>query len=154
MLFCLIICAWVCKLLQSLQWCSSVGCKSKFPQWHSSVGQFQLKFSSGVLVYPASIRWVTQWYSNVHWAIQWHSSVNWTCQCQSNGSVKLKQVVGIQYAVYIHMFVRLLSVMEINTVYSLCKNIWRFNSSNENCQCRYNGHFVGKYVLIEYSSRK
>ena len=37
-------------------------------------GLFQLSFSSGVPVYPASIRWVTQWYPSVHWVNQWHSS--------------------------------------------------------------------------------
>ena len=47
---------------------------TKFLQWHSSVGLFQLSFSSGVLVYPASIRWVAQWYPSVHWVNQWHSS--------------------------------------------------------------------------------
>ena len=47
---------------------------TKFLQWHSSVGLFQLSFSSGVLVYPASIPWVSQWYPSVHWVNQWHSS--------------------------------------------------------------------------------
>ena len=47
---------------------------TKFLQWHSSVGLFQLSFSSGVPVYPASIRWVAQWYSSVHWVNQWNSS--------------------------------------------------------------------------------
>ena len=47
---------------------------TKFLQWHSSVGLFQLSFSSGVPVYPASLRWVFQWYSGVHWVNQWHSS--------------------------------------------------------------------------------
>ena len=37
-------------------------------------GLFQLSFSSGVAVYPASIRWVAQWYPSVHWVNQWHSS--------------------------------------------------------------------------------
>ena len=36
-------------------------------------GLFQLSFSSGVPVYPASIRWVAQWYPSVHWVNQWHS---------------------------------------------------------------------------------
>ena len=47
---------------------------TKFLQWHSSVGLFQLSFSSGVPVYPASIRWVVQRYSSLHWVNQWHSS--------------------------------------------------------------------------------
>ena len=47
---------------------------TKFLQWHSIVGQFQLSFSSGVPVYPASIRWVAQWYPSVHWVNHWHSS--------------------------------------------------------------------------------
>ena len=47
---------------------------TKFLQWHSSVGLFQLSFSSDVPVYPASIRWVAQWYPSVHWVNQWHSS--------------------------------------------------------------------------------
>ena len=47
---------------------------TKFLQWHSSVGLFQLSFSSGVPVYPACIRWVAQWYPSVHWVNQWHSS--------------------------------------------------------------------------------
>ena len=47
---------------------------TKFLQWHSSVGLFQLSFSSGVPVYPASIRWVAQWYPSVHWVNQWYSS--------------------------------------------------------------------------------
>ena len=38
------------------------------------MGLFQLSFSSGVPVHPASIRWVAQWYPSVHWVIQWHSS--------------------------------------------------------------------------------
>ena len=58
--------------------------KFEFLQWHSTVGLFQLSFSSGVPVYPASIRWVAQLYPNVHWvnqvAFQWHSSVHWTSQ--------------------------------------------------------------------------
>ena len=37
-------------------------------------GLFQLSFSSGVAVYPASFRWVAQWYPSVHWVNQWHSS--------------------------------------------------------------------------------
>ena len=81
-------CLGVCGPLQSIQWCSSVGCNvrvspvasqcgavsTKFIQWHSSVGLFQLSFSSGVPVYPASIRWVAQWYPSVLWVNQWHSS--------------------------------------------------------------------------------
>ena len=47
---------------------------TKFLQWHSSVGLFRLSFSSGVPVYPASIRWVAQWYPSVHWVNQWHFS--------------------------------------------------------------------------------
>ena len=47
---------------------------TKFLQWQFSVGLFQLSFSSGVPVYPASIRWVAQWYPSVHWVHQWHSS--------------------------------------------------------------------------------
>ena len=54
---------------------------TKFLQWHSSVGLFQLSFSRGVPVYPAIIRWVAQWYPSVHWVNQWHSSVHWTSQC-------------------------------------------------------------------------
>ena len=46
---------------------------TKFLQWHSSVGLFQLSFSSGVPVYPASICWVAHWYPSVHWVNQWHS---------------------------------------------------------------------------------
>ena len=57
-------------LLYSLQWCSSVGCSSQFPQWHSSVAQFQLSVSSAVPVHPV----VAQWYSSVHLVNQWHSS--------------------------------------------------------------------------------
>ena len=37
-------------------------------------GLFQLSFSSGVPVYPASIRLVAQWYPSVHWVNQWHCS--------------------------------------------------------------------------------
>ena len=48
--------------------------KLEFLQWHPSVGLFQLSFLSGVPVYPASIRWVAQWYPSVHWVNQWHSS--------------------------------------------------------------------------------
>ena len=47
---------------------------NKFLHWHSSVGLFQLSFYCGVPVYPASIRWVAQWYPSVHWVSQWHSS--------------------------------------------------------------------------------
>ena len=47
---------------------------TKFLQWHSSVGLFQISFSSGVPMYPESIRWVAQWYPSVHWVKQWHSS--------------------------------------------------------------------------------
>ena len=46
----------------------------EFLQWHSSVGRIQLSFSSGVPVYPASIRWVAQWYPSVHWVDQLHSN--------------------------------------------------------------------------------
>ena len=48
--------------------------KLEFFQCHSSAGLFQLSFSSGVPVYPASNRWVAQWYPSVHWGNQWHSS--------------------------------------------------------------------------------
>ena len=42
-------CLGVYGLLQSFQWCSSVGCNTQeFLQWHSSMGQFQLSFFSGV----------------------------------------------------------------------------------------------------------
>ena len=45
------ICRGVFGLLHPLQWCSRVGCKSKeFLEWHPSVGQFQLSFSSGIPV--------------------------------------------------------------------------------------------------------
>ena len=58
MLLCLTICACVRGLLQSLQWCSSVGCNGQFLHWRSSVGLFQLSFfSSGVPVYPAVFAW-------------------------------------------------------------------------------------------------
>ena len=64
--------------------------QSECLQWHSSVGQFQLSFCRDVPVYPASIRWVTQWYPSVHWVIQWHSSVHWTSQStQAQGKGKL-----------------------------------------------------------------
>ena len=94
------------------QWCSSVGCKSvrvspvasqcgavsnKFLQWHSSVGLFQLSFSSGVLVYPASIRWVAHWYPSAQRVNQWHSSVHWTSQCtlaQGKGYVNRRGLVN------------------------------------------------------------
>ena len=46
---------------------------TKFLQWHSSVRLSQLRFSSGVPVYPTSIHWVAQWYPSVHWVHQWHS---------------------------------------------------------------------------------
>ena len=48
--------------------------KLEFLQWHSSVWLFQLSFSSGVPVYPASIRWVAQRYPSVYWVNQWYSS--------------------------------------------------------------------------------
>ena len=38
------------------------------------MGLLQLSFSSGVPGYPASIRWVAQWYPSVHWVNQLHSS--------------------------------------------------------------------------------
>ena len=47
---------------------------TKFLHWHFSVGLFQLSFSSGVPVYPASNGCVAQWYPSVHWVNQWHSS--------------------------------------------------------------------------------
>ena len=47
---------------------------TKFLQWHSRVGLFQLSFSSGIPMYHASIRWVAQWHPSVHWVNQWHSS--------------------------------------------------------------------------------
>ena len=47
---------------------------TKFIQYNFSVGLFQLSFSSGAPVYPASNRWVTQWYPSVHWVNQWYSS--------------------------------------------------------------------------------
>ena len=68
---------------------------TKFLQWHSSVGLFQLSFSSGVPVYPASIRWVAQWYPSVHWVNQWHSSVHWISQCtQAQGKGCLVRFSG------------------------------------------------------------
>ena len=48
--------------------------KLQFLQWHPSVGQFQLSFSSGVPVCPANIHWVAQWYPSLRWVNQWHSS--------------------------------------------------------------------------------
>ena len=88
MLLCMLnyMCRGVCGLSQSLQWCSSVKVRvspvasqcgadsTKFLQWHSSVGLFQISFSNGVPVYPAGIHWVAQWYPSVHWVNQWHSS--------------------------------------------------------------------------------
>ena len=38
------------------------------------MGLFQLSFSCGVPVFPASIRWVALWDPSVHWVNQWHSS--------------------------------------------------------------------------------
>ena len=55
-------CLRVCGMLQSLQWCSSVSCNIQSFSSDIFVGQFQLFFSSGVPVYPASIRWVAQWF--------------------------------------------------------------------------------------------
>ena len=43
---------------------------TRFLQWHSSVGLFQLSVSSGVPVYPASIRSDAQWFPSVHWVNQ------------------------------------------------------------------------------------
>ena len=48
--------------------------KLEFIQWHPSVGLTNFFFSSGVSVYPASIRWVAQWYPGVHWVNQCYSS--------------------------------------------------------------------------------
>ena len=45
---------------------------AKFSPVAFQCGLFQLSFSSGVPVYPASIRWVAQWYPSVHWVNQWH----------------------------------------------------------------------------------
>ena len=54
---------------------------TKFRQWHSSVELFQLSFSSGVPVYPASLRRVAQWYPSVQWVNQWYSGVHRTNEC-------------------------------------------------------------------------
>ena len=62
-------------------------------QRHSSVGQLQLSLSSGLPVYPASIRWVAQRFPSVHWFNQWHSSLHWASQCalaQGKGTNKLQ----------------------------------------------------------------
>ena len=59
--------------------------KLEFFQWHPSVGRIQLSFSSGVPVYPASIRWVAQRCPSVHWVNQWHSS-----DIQGKGGVTMK----------------------------------------------------------------
>ena len=85
MLLCMLnyMCRGVCGLSQSLQWCSSVCCKSysftvssqcgadssKFLQWHSSVGLFQLSFSSGVPVYTGSTSGIPVYTgpASVHW---------------------------------------------------------------------------------------
>ena len=48
--------------------------KLEILQWHPSVGQFQLSFSSGAPMHPANIHWLAQWYPIVHWVKQWHSS--------------------------------------------------------------------------------
>ena len=89
-------CVWV---LQSLQWWSSVGCNSQeFLRWHSSVGQFQKRFSSGVPVYTAIIRRVSHWYSSVHWVDQWHSSAHRTSQCtlaHHEGSVSMLKATNL-----------------------------------------------------------
>ena len=82
-------CLGVCGMLQSFQWCSNVGCNS---HCFSSVGQFQISFSSGVPVYHGSIPLVVQWYPSVHWVNQWHSNVHWTSQCtlaQGKGTQKI-----------------------------------------------------------------
>ena len=95
MLLCMLsyMCRGVCGLLQSLQWCSSVCCKSwvssvasqcwadstKFLQWCSSV---PCKYSLGRPV-------VFQCTLGQPVAFQWHSSVHWTSQCtlaQDKGS--------------------------------------------------------------------
>ena len=57
-----------------LQW-------SEFLQWHSSVGQFQLSFSSGVPVYPALFaRSPSGIPLGQPVVFRWHSSVHWTSQ--------------------------------------------------------------------------
>ena len=71
---------------------------TKFLQWHPSVGQIQLSFSSGIPVWAVSTKFF-QWCSSVPCqyslggpvvsqctlgqpvAFQWHSSVHWTSPC-------------------------------------------------------------------------
>ena len=97
-------CRGVCGLWQSLQWCSSVCCKevspvasqcgadsTKFLQWHSSVGLFQLSFSSGVPVYtgstsgnpvytgPASVHWLRV--RDIAWLVLYVFIIAFTCMC-------------------------------------------------------------------------
>ena len=72
MLLCLTVCAWVYVDCYSppvvfqyrLQW-------SEFLQWHSSVGQFRLSFSSGVPGYPGVFAGLS---SGIPVYNQWHSS--------------------------------------------------------------------------------
>ena len=61
-------CLWVATVLEVVFQCRLQ--LSEFGQWHSSVGQFQLSFSS----VPCNIRRVTQWYPSVHGVNQWYSS--------------------------------------------------------------------------------
>ena len=69
-------CRGVCGLLQSLQWCSSVGCKIRVSPVASQCGAVSTKFfSSGVPVYPVNNSWFAQLYPSVHWVNQWHSNV-------------------------------------------------------------------------------
>ena len=78
-------CLSVCAII-SLQWCSRVGCNSQSFPVEFQCGQFQLSFSSGVPVYPASKHSlgrpvVSQCTLGQPVSFQCHSSVHWTTQC-------------------------------------------------------------------------
>ena len=103
-------CRGVCRLSQSLQWCSSVGCESK-------------SFSSGITVWAVSTKFL-QWCSSVPCkyslgrpvvsqctlgqpvAFQWHSSVHWTSQrtlAQGKGWLTWNNRLD-HYAVIVHWY--------------------------------------------------
>ena len=94
-------CRGVCGLLQSLQWCSSVGCKIRVSPVASQCGAVSTKFFP--VVFQCTLQIIAgspsciPVYTGQPVAFQWHSSVHRTSQCtlaQGNDTGSLVQKRG------------------------------------------------------------
>ena len=145
---------------------------TKFLQWHSSVGLFQLSFSSGVPVYPATIRWVGQWYPSLHRVNQWHSSgipvytgpasVHWLRVRVSIVSRSLTRIWSVSYIVQdLNHRWRQLCKREGNLHYygtntmlgRLCSTWYHMMTSSNGNIFRVTGHLCGEFTGLRWIPR-